>query len=150
MKKIFFILASGLSLLILYLIFDFYVLKDRATLNQTEALPPLGCDLNVESCTYDFKDRKVLVSMDPKPIQSLEVTNLKIKNLGNYENLKIRIYGLNMFMGDIMPKVNKVNETDYESKLVLAACVLELMRFRAEVLEDDKPIGFYFDFDLRR
>ncbi|EAJ6225431.1 hypothetical protein A0X89_00880 [Campylobacter coli] len=150
MKKIFFILASGLSLLILYLIFDFYVLKDRATLNQTEALPFLSCDLNVESCTYDFKDRKVLVSMDPKPIQSLEVTNLKIKNLGNYENLKIRIYGLNMFMGDIMPKVNKVNETDYESKLVLAACVLELMRFRAEVLEDDKPIGFYFDFDLRR
>ncbi|EAH5485076.1 hypothetical protein EBL07_07000 [Campylobacter coli] len=150
MKKIFFILASGLSLLILYLIFDFYVLKDRATLNQTEALPSLNCDLNVESCTYDFKDRKVLVSMDPKPIQSLEVTNLKIKNLGNYENLKIRIYGLNMFMGDIMPKVNKVNETDYESKLVLAACVLELMRFRAEVLEDDKPIGFYFDFDLRR
>lgn len=150
MKKIFFILASGLSLLILYLIFDFYILKDRATLNQTEALPSLSCDLNVESCTYDFKDRKVLVSMDPKPIQSLEVTNLKIKNLGNYENLKIRIYGLNMFMGDIMPKVNKVNETDYESKLVLAACVLELMRFRAEVLEDDKPIGFYFDFDLRR
>ncbi|HDX3452541.1 TPA: hypothetical protein ROD35_001537 [Campylobacter coli] len=150
MKKIFFILASGLSLLILYLIFDFYVLKDRATLNQTEALPSLSCDLNVESCTYHFKDRKVLVSMDPKPIQSLEVTNLKIKNLGNYENLKIRIYGLNMFMGDIMPKVNKVNKTDYESKLVLAACVLELMRFRAEVLEDDKPIGFYFDFDLRR
>ncbi len=139
MKKVFFILASGLSLLILYIIFDFYVLKDRTTLNQTDDLSPLSCDLNIENCTYNFKNREVLVSMDPKPLQSLEITNLKIK-----------IYGLNMFMGDIMPKVNKINETDYESKLVLAACVLEVMRFRAEVFEDDKPIGFHFDFDLKR
>ena len=65
-------------------------------------------------------------------------------------DLKIKIYGLNMFMGDIMPRVTKINETDYESRLVLAACVLEVMRFRAEVFEDDKPIGFHFDFDLKR
>ncbi|HED7879875.1 TPA: hypothetical protein R6B12_000351 [Campylobacter coli] len=150
MKKIFFILASGLSLLILYIIFDFYVLKDRTTLSQTEVLSPLSCDLNIENCTYSFKDREVLISMDPKPLQSLEITNLKIKNLGNYKNLKIKIYGLNMFMGDIMPRVTKINETDYESRLVLAACVFEVMRFRAEVFEDDKPIGFHFDFDLKR
>ncbi|EKJ0823933.1 hypothetical protein PID81_001097 [Campylobacter coli] len=150
MKKIFFILASGLSLLILYIIFDFYVLKDRTTLSQTEVLSPLSCDLNIENCTYSFKDREVLISMDPKPLQSLEITNLKIKNLGNYKNLKIKIYGLNMFMGDIMPRVTKINETDYESRLVLAACVLEVMRFRAEVFEDDKPIGFHFDFDLKK
>ncbi|EAL8148085.1 hypothetical protein FSE45_08830, partial [Campylobacter coli] len=81
MKKIFFILASGLSLLILYIIFDFYVLKDRMTLSQTEVLSPLSCDLNIENCTYSFKDREVLISMDPKPLQSLEITNLKIKNL---------------------------------------------------------------------
>ncbi|EJQ5726076.1 hypothetical protein NZY91_002098, partial [Campylobacter coli] len=118
MKKIFFILASGLSLLILYIIFDFYVLKDRTTLSQTEVLSPLSCDLNIENCTYSFKDREVLISMDPKPLQSLEITNLKIKNLGNYKNLKIKIYGLNMFMGDIMPRVTKINETDYESRLV--------------------------------
>ncbi|EGD3032643.1 hypothetical protein H8327_001663, partial [Campylobacter coli] len=104
----------------------------------------------IENCTYSFKDREVLISMDPKPLQSLEITNLKIKNLGNYKNLKIKFYGLNMFMGDIMPRVTKINETDYESRLVLAACVLEVMRFRAEVFEDDKPIGFHFDFDLKR
>lgn len=120
------------------------------TLSQTEVLSPLSCDLNIENCTYSFKDREVLISMDPKPLQSLEITNLKIKNLGNYKNLKIKIYGLNMFMGDIMPRVTKINETDYESRLVLAACVLEVMRFRAEVFEDDKPIGFHFDFDLKR
>ncbi|EEU8016021.1 hypothetical protein HDM67_001731, partial [Campylobacter coli] len=66
MKKIFFILASGLSLII----FDFYVLKDRTTLSQTEVLSPLSCDLNIENCTYSFKDREVLISMDPKPLQS--------------------------------------------------------------------------------
>lgn len=149
MKKIFFILAFGLSLLILYLIFDFYVLKDRTTIQQ-EALSPLGCDLNIQGCIYKFKDKEVLVSLSPRPLQSLNVTKLEIKNLGNYANLKLKVYGLNMFMGTLTPKIHKINSTDYYSELVLAACTIETMRFRAEILDNDKPIGLHFDFELRR
>lgn len=149
MKKIFFILAFGLSLLILYLIFDFYVLKDR-TITQKEVLTPLGCDLNIQDCTYDFKGKKVLISLNPKPLQSLNVTKLEIKNLGSYNNLKLKVYGLNMFMGTLNPKIHKTNSTDYYSELVLAACTIETMRFRAEILNDDKPIDFHFDFELKR
>ncbi|EMS8465101.1 hypothetical protein V5B85_000477 [Campylobacter coli] len=91
-----------------------------------------------------------MVSAYPKPIKIFKNTAIKVSNFPFDPNLKIKIYGLNMFMGDIMPRVTKINETDYESRLVLAACVLEVMRFRAEVFEDDKPIGFHFDFDLKR
>lgn len=61
-------------------------------------------------------------------MQALESIKLNIKNLGDYENLKIKIYGLNMYMGEINPKIHKLNQTDYESQIVLASCVLQTMR----------------------
>ncbi|WP_235689436.1 hypothetical protein [Campylobacter coli] len=146
MKKVFFILASGLSLLILYIIFDFYVLKDRTTLNQTDDLSPLSCDLNIENCTYNFKNREVLVSMDPKPLQSLEITNLKIKNLGNYKNLKIKIYSLNSYIGNIIPQFT--NTKDAIIINFTGKSVTDDSRFRVEFLNNDKPTGFFFDFDV--
>jgi len=111
---------------------------------------PLQCDLNLQDCFYKFKDKDVLISLNPKPLQALEITHLKIKNLGSYQNLKMKIYGLNMFMGEIKPKLIKLQNGDYESKIVLSACVLDTMRFRAEFTDGDKPIGFYFDFELKR
>ncbi|EIQ0611132.1 hypothetical protein LUL41_001705, partial [Campylobacter jejuni] len=111
---------------------------------------PLTCDLNVKDCTYSFNNKKVLISLNPKPLQSLDVTNLKIVNLGNYNNLGIKIYGLNMYMGEIKPKIHRLNSTDYESKIVLAACLLDTMRFRVEFMDNNKPIGFYFDFELKK
>ncbi|EAM0774491.1 hypothetical protein D3558_08775, partial [Campylobacter jejuni] len=93
---------------------------------------------------------EVLISLNPKPLQSLDVTNLKIVNLGNYNNLGIKIYGLNMYMGEIKPKIHRLNSTDYESKIVLATCVLDTMRFRVEFMDNNKPIGFYFDFELKK
>lgn len=54
-----------------------------------------------------------------------------------------------MYMGEIKPKIHRLNSTDYESKIVLAACVLDTMRFRVEFMDNNKPIGFYFDFELK-
>lgn len=111
---------------------------------------PLSCDLNVGACSYRFKDKEILVSLDPKPLQALDITYLKVKNLGDYKDLKLKIYGLNMFMGEIKPKLVKLEDGTYESKIVLSSCTLDIMRFRAEFIQDGKPIGFYFDFELRR
>lgn len=147
MKKIIFFTLFVFLIIILYTIFNLYTLskKSKTDLNKT-----LTCDLNVKDCTYDFKGKKVFVSLIPKPLQSFDVTHLEIKNLGNYPHLKFKIYGLTMFMGEIKPKLIQINQNDYKADIVLAACTLDTMRFRAEFMQDEKPIGFYFDFELRR
>ncbi len=117
---------------------------------KTTLYEPLGCDLNVKDCTYRFKDKEVLISLSPKPLQALDLTYLKVENLGDYENLKLKIYGLNMFLGEIKPKLIKLGNGAYESKIVLSSCTLDVMRFRAEFMQEDRPLGFYFDFELRR
>lgn len=139
MKKIFFALIS------IFVIFFSSCKNENEVLNE-----PLGCDLNLQDCTYKFKDKEVFVSLNPKPLQALDITYLKIKNLDGYENLKLKIYGLNMFLGELKPKLIKLENGNYESKIVLSPCTLDVMRFRAEFMQDEKPIGFYFDFELRR
>ncbi|EHK0172048.1 hypothetical protein KCA50_001722, partial [Campylobacter jejuni] len=100
MRKIIFILAFAFVIVILYIIFDFYIIKDSKKITKADFSTPLTCDLNVKDCTYSFNNKEVLISLNPKPLQSLDVTNLKIVNLGNYNNLGIKIYGLNMYMGE--------------------------------------------------
>lgn len=119
--------------------------KNKEALNE-----PLTCDLNLQDCTYKFKGKEVLISLNPKPLQALDITYLKVKNLGDYENLKLKIYGLTMFMGELKPKLTKLENGNYESKIVLSSCTLDTMRFRAEFIQNEKPIGFYFDFELKR
>ncbi|EIO2462877.1 hypothetical protein LQF85_001250, partial [Campylobacter jejuni] len=97
MRKIIFILAFAFVIVILYIIFDFYIIKDSKKITKADFSTPLTCDLNVKDCTYSFNNKEVLISLNPKPLQSLDVTNLKIVNLGNYNNLGIKIYGLNMY-----------------------------------------------------
>lgn len=148
MRKIVFILVFACVIVILYIIF--YTTKHSQKVIKADFSTPLTCDLNIKDCKYSFNNREVLISLNPKPLQSLDVTNLKIVNLGDYNNLGIKIYGLNMYMGEIKPKIHRLNSTDYESKIVLATCVLDTMRFRVEFMDNNKPIGFYFDFELKK
>ncbi|EAI4447993.1 hypothetical protein ACR3S7_000243 [Campylobacter lari] len=112
-------------------------------------LTPLTCDLNIQECKYNFKDKKVLVNLNPKPITTLNELDLNITNLGEFKKLNARVYGLNMYMGDIVPQFKKINNT-YHAKLVLSSCTLDIMRFRIELFDDETPLGFYFDFDVKR
>ncbi|MCW0186287.1 hypothetical protein OJP00_06890 [Campylobacter lari] len=112
-------------------------------------LTPLICDLNIQECEYNFKDKKVLVNLNPKPITTLNELDLNITNLGEFKKLNARVYGLNMYMGDIVPQFKKINNT-YHAKLVLSSCTLDIMRFRIELFDDETPLGFYFDFDVKR
>ncbi|MFK0432531.1 hypothetical protein ACISOK_06165, partial [Campylobacter jejuni] len=84
MRKIIFILAFAFVIVVLYIIFDFYIIKDSKKITKADFSTPLTCDLNVKDCTYSFNNKEVLISLNPKPLQSLDVTNLKIVNLGNY------------------------------------------------------------------
>lgn len=116
---------------------------------EEKTLKPLKCDLNTKDCYFNFKNKKILVSINPKPINAFDVLNLKIQNLPNYKNPKIIIYGLNMYMGDITPKINKISNDTYEINFMLSQCTLETMRYRVQILDNDKK-EFYFDFDVKR
>ncbi|TQR34744.1 hypothetical protein DMB92_01040 [Campylobacter sp. MIT 99-7217] len=153
MRKIF-----PLLIFALVLIFAFLMLKNYQTeqnqgkreLIDTKNLQSLSCDLNQKSCEYNFKERQIFVEFQKKPIQSLDENILYIKNLGNYNHLNAKIYALNMYMGEIIPEFEKINHEDYKSSIVISTCPLDLMRYRAELFDGDKPLGFYFDFDVKK
>ncbi|KAA6224732.1 MULTISPECIES: hypothetical protein [unclassified Campylobacter] len=113
-----------------------------------ENLLPLECNLNKENCEYKFKDKMVKISLNPKPLQAMDITHLVVENLPEFENLKLELYGLNMDMGKIKPRLIRLENGNYISKIVLSLCSLEQMRFRGEFIQDNKPIGLHFDFDL--
>ncbi|EOC5017608.1 hypothetical protein ACI4X4_000063 [Campylobacter upsaliensis] len=146
MKKFFFIFSFAFILLGFYLYLKFDFDKNK---NFTNAITPLTCDLNIEDCIFDFNNKKIRIFLNPKPLQAMQELDLKIENLDFYENLSLKIYGLNMFMGEIKPRLIYKN-SHYEAKILLSACTLDTMRYRAQFFKDDKPLGFHFDFELRR
>ncbi|MFG5142265.1 hypothetical protein, partial [Campylobacter lari] len=86
-------------------------------------LTPLTCDLNTQECEYNFKDKKVLINLNPKPIATLNELYLNITNLGEFKKLNARVDGLNMYMGDIVQLFKKFNIT-YHAKLVFSSWTL--------------------------
>ncbi|MBS4407042.1 hypothetical protein [Campylobacter vulpis] len=146
MKKFFFIFSLAFILLGFYLHLKFDFDKDK---NFTNTNASLSCDLNIKDCVFDFKGKKINIFLNPKPLQAMQELDLKIENLDFYENLSLKIYGLNMFMGEIKPRLIYKN-SHYEAKILLSVCTLDTMRYRAEFFKDDKPLGFHFDFELRR
>lgn len=112
-------------------------------------LEPLACDLNKKSCEYIFKKQKVIVSFEPRPVPILEEIELKIDNLGEYKKLWAKVYGLNMYMGTLVPEFKKTNK-NYKARLFLSSCILDVMRYRFEFYDDEDPIGFHFDIDIKR
>ena len=121
--------------------------KRRALIKE---LAPLECDLNETPCEYEFKGRKVRVSFKEKPILAMVENELLIENLGEFSELNARIYGLNMYMGDIVPSFKRLENGTFKAAIVPSACVLDIMRFRVEFFDGKKPLDFYFDFDMKR
>lgn len=148
MKKL---LLSLFALLLLALI-AFLASSERGGKKREliKELTPLSCDLNEKPCEYEFKGRKVRVEFKEKPIQALIENELFVENLGEYKNLSAKIYGLNMYMGDVVPSFERVGQNSYKASVVPSACVIETMRFRVEFFDKKKPVEFYFDFDIKR
>lgn len=113
-------------------------------------LTPLSCDLNIQACEYEFKGRKVRVEFKEKPLQALIENELLVENLGEFEDLNAKIYGLNMYMGDIVPHFEQVEQGSYKANVVPSACVIDTMRFRVEFFSAKEAVDFYFDFDIKR
>lgn len=90
----------------------FYQLKNGDTPRKniaTKDLLPLVCDLNLNPCEFEFRGKKVRIDFKEKPVQSMVENELTIENLGDFKDLNARIYGLNMFMGEISPKFTRID-----------------------------------------
>ena len=113
-------------------------------------LTPLKCNLNETPCEYEFQGRRVRVEFKDKPILAMVENELVIENLGDFGALDMRIYGLNMYMGDITPRLKALPRGTYKASVVLSSCVVRVMRFRAEFFKGEKQLDFHFDFDVKR
>ncbi|TBR79098.1 hypothetical protein DU474_04955 [Campylobacter novaezeelandiae] len=153
MKKNIFIFAFIFSIIILYIIFDFYILDGtRLTTKTSSASVKNTCDLNLKDCIYTFNNEKILISVNPKPIKALNTNKIKIAIKSNkiYNDLKLRVYGINMFMGITEINLYKIKDNTFEGNIILSSCTKDLMRFKADVLENDKLTDFSFEFDIKK
>ncbi|WP_141071350.1 hypothetical protein [Campylobacter pinnipediorum] len=128
--------------------------KDENVLPEPTAevyLKPLKCDLNNKKCDIVFEDKKLEFEINPKPILPMQPVIFSIKGLENfnYKNLSLEFYGLDMDMGIIKAKLKKDNDNTFSSKIVLSACVLDKMRYRFEILNNNEKTGIYIDFDIK-
>ena len=113
-------------------------------------LSPLACDLNATSCKLMYKNKELEVSLSPRPIMVLDELELRIRGLDEIKGLQAAIYGLNMYMGDVVGEFERQESGDYVASVVLSSCALPIMRFRLELLQGDRPLGSYIDFDVEK
>lgn len=113
-------------------------------------LTPLPCDMNEQhSCDVEFRGKTVKFSLSPKPVYTMQPTLVRIEGLEGFKNPSLEIRGINMDMGVIKADVEK-RDNAYISNIVLSACLINIMRYRFEVLENGKRSGLYIDFDLHQ
>lgn len=107
----------------------------------------LSCNLNVKNCIQQFNSKDVEISLTPKPLRAMIPTTLRLKNLGEYENLSVIIRGVNMNMGEIKSEFVKKGNI-YESNVMFTACAGDML-YEGVIYSNGKPIGFKFEFMLK-
>lgn len=123
---------------------EFINAEDLAT-----GLTQLECDMGKEfACPVMFNGKKIEFSLSPKPIHTMAPVVMWINGLDGFEKPSLEIHGVNMDMGVIKANLEK-REEEYRADIVLSACVITVMRYRFEVLDNGKRTGLYIDFDIR-
>lgn len=149
MKKYLALLGFLVAFLGLFLAYHNYQKPKQGSKRELiKELTPLKCDLAQSPCEYDFKGKKVLIDINPRPVYMLEELTIIVKNLDKYEHLNAQIYGLNMYMGTISDEFERAANGDYTTTILLSSCQTKVMRFRLELFDKDESIGLFGDFDV--
>ncbi|MBT0878137.1 MULTISPECIES: hypothetical protein [unclassified Campylobacter] len=128
----------------------FFIACDDEKIDENYLNTPLKCSINKDICEKDFKGRKISFEIINRPIRFMEETKLIIKGLPKYDNLNLKLYGLNMDMGVINAELIRLDNGDYVSEFVVSTCLLSTMRYRLELFNNDKKIKLFIDFDMKR
>ena len=104
-----------------------------------------NCDLNKQDCAVNFKGQSVKFAFATKPIVAMMPTTLSISGLsGDFEDLSVEIYGINMNMGRVKAALQKRGDA-YTASITMSACVSQ-MHYRIELFEKGKALGISADF----
>lgn len=128
----------------------FFIACDDEKIDENYLNTPLKCSINKDICEVSFKGKQVSFEILNRPIRFMEETKLIIKGLPKYDNLNLKLYGLNMDMGVINAELIRLDNGDYESEFVVSTCLLSTMRYRLELFNNDKKIKLFIDFDMKR
>ena len=104
-----------------------------------------NCDLNKQDCAVNFKGQSVKFAFATKPIVAMMPTTLSVSGLsGDFEDLSVEIYGVNMNMGRVKAALQKRGDA-YTASITMSACVSQ-MHYRIELFEKGKALGISADF----
>lgn len=134
--------------IIIFLMLFFVACNDEVSEEYLKT--PLKCSINQEICTKKYKNNEVIFEIENRPIRFMSESKLIIKGLPKYDNLSLKLYGLNMDMGIIEANFTRLENGDYESEFIVSTCMLSTMRYRLELFENSKKIGLFIDFDMKR
>ncbi|QOQ87343.1 hypothetical protein [Campylobacter corcagiensis] len=126
----------------------FWFINKPSKFNAKELGAHLSCHINIEDCSVKFGQKDVEISLNPKPLKVMIPTTLRLKNLGEYENLSVILKGVNMNMGKIESRFVK-NGGIYEANVIFSACVGDML-YEGVLYSNGKPIGFKFEFLLEK
>ncbi|MSN95932.1 hypothetical protein F1B92_01770 [Campylobacter sp. FMV-PI01] len=134
----------------LFIVAIFAGWKIYNTFDKTPSTLPelnLKCHLSIEDCVYNYQGALINVSLTPKPLRAMNQTLLKISGLTPNLNLKAKIKGTNMYMGEINVDFSYQNG-NYEGIVIFSNCIHDMI-YRVEFFNEDIALNFSFDIFLR-
>lgn len=142
MKKV---LITLILLLVMLLGGIFLFNKKEQSIDLTS---DLTCHLGIQDCEFDYKDRKVKISITPKPLRAMVPTTIKLSGLNeNFTNLNVKVEGLNMDMGIIKADFIQKGEI-YEGILSFNACSTDMV-YNMKFFDGNNPIGLEAKFVMK-
>ncbi len=133
------------------LIYTEYKKENSVDVLKQYNLTPLECDLFKTRCEKEFMGGKIIFDMQPRPVEIMAETTISLEGLNyDFNDPKIRIFGINMDMGTIIASLHKEGNR-YTAKVALSACLVEdIMRYRLSVYDGNDSLGLFMDFDIPR
>lgn len=142
MKKV---LITLILLLIMLLGGIFLFNKKEQSIDLTS---DLTCHLGIQDCEFNYDNKKVKISITPKPLRAMVPTTVRVIGVKqNFKNLNVEIKGLNMNMGIIKTNFIKKGD-DYEAILSFNACSTDMV-YNMKFFDDNNPIGLEAKFVMK-
>lgn len=120
-------------------------LKNAENLNE-ENLTLYFCDLNSKKCKFE---NNISIDISKRPIVAMQDFSMYVTNLSQKESIKAKLYGVNMYMGEIELEFTKIQDNTHKADVVLSSCPLDVMLYRMDFFDEDDRI-FYFHFEVKR
>jgi hypothetical protein len=103
------------------------------------------CDLYIDSCEVVYSAGKSIKFDIDKPFKAGENLTFNVRAKGfNDDELKVKIYGINMNMGIFNYTLKKAGEDRYTGTGLLPTCMSGKMEWKIEIISPKEALGAGF------